>query len=140
MALPFCTRRLWPRPRIRPLCTRTEPMGMPPSARPRSASSIAAFRNSSMTILFRLPPHRLREDRRRLATAPDAIRGAGHHDAGEPAEIGAAEQPGRDRALQRGYQAVLDRPAGEQAEQEGHDGAPVDVAIDVPGGLAIELA
>src|SRR5207247_2313139 len=50
-ALPRCTRRLWPRPRILPWWTRTEPMGMPPSARPASASAMAAAMNSSM-----LPP------------------------------------------------------------------------------------
>src|SRR2546426_11564450 len=41
--LPLCTRRLCPRPIIFPACTRTEPMGMPPSCRPLSASSIATF-------------------------------------------------------------------------------------------------
>src|SRR6185436_7486423 len=36
-------------------CTSTAPIGMPPSARPRSASSMAARRNSSMAAIL---PHR----------------------------------------------------------------------------------
>src|SRR6187200_3351475 len=36
-------------------CTSTAPIGMPPSARPRSASSTAARRNSSMAAIL---PHR----------------------------------------------------------------------------------
>src|SRR5882724_5720411 len=53
MALVRCTRRLCPRPMIRPSWTRTEPIGMPPSASPASASATAAFRNSSIA-----PPRR----------------------------------------------------------------------------------
>ena len=37
-----CMRRFWPRPRMRPLCTSTEPIGMPPSFRPSRPSSMAA--------------------------------------------------------------------------------------------------
>src|SRR5947208_3115806 len=53
MALPFCTRRLWPRPMMRPPYTRTDPIGMPPSRSPASASAIAASMNSSGTALPR---------------------------------------------------------------------------------------
>src|SRR5690606_39300575 len=48
ITLPCCTRRLWPRPIIFPRCTITEPMGIPPSASPALASSIAACINSSI--------------------------------------------------------------------------------------------
>src|SRR3954468_10002535 len=48
MALPRCTRRLWPRPTMRPSCTSTDPMGMPPSAWPAAASAIAASRKGSI--------------------------------------------------------------------------------------------
>src|ERR1035437_627475 len=48
MTLPCCTRWLWPRPMILPSSTSTEPMGMPPVARPFLASSIAACRKTSM--------------------------------------------------------------------------------------------
>src|SRR5262249_8187775 len=41
-------RRLWPRPMMTPRCTSTEPIGMPPSASPCSASAIAASRNASI--------------------------------------------------------------------------------------------
>src|SRR5437016_780782 len=47
MALPFCKRRLCPRPTIRPSITSTDPIGMPPSRRPSSASAMAARRNGS---------------------------------------------------------------------------------------------
>src|SRR6266850_2458734 len=58
MALLRCTRRLCPRPMIRPSWTRTEPIGMPPSASPASASATAAFRNSSIA-----PPRQRAEAR-----------------------------------------------------------------------------
>src|ERR1035438_8678063 len=48
MALPCATRGLWPRPIILLSSTSTEPMGIPPSARPVRASSIAACRKTSM--------------------------------------------------------------------------------------------
>jgi hypothetical protein len=50
---PRCTRRLCPRPMIVPSCTRTDPIGMPPSASPASASAIAASRNASIAHLLR---------------------------------------------------------------------------------------
>src|SRR5262249_38584812 len=51
-ALPFWTRRLCPRPTIFPSITRTESMGIPPSASPAGASAIAARRNASMSGLL----------------------------------------------------------------------------------------
>ena len=56
IALPCCTRRLWPRPRIAPVVhehrRRSE---CRPRRSPRSASSMAAGRNSSMAAIL---PHR----------------------------------------------------------------------------------
>src|SRR5215468_8436462 len=48
IALAYCTRRLCPRPMICPSWTRTEPIGMPPSASPTAASETALSRNSSI--------------------------------------------------------------------------------------------
>src|SRR5512135_2457493 len=52
MALPRCTRRLCPRPMMWPRCTMTEPIGMPPSAKPALASSIAASMKGSIGELW----------------------------------------------------------------------------------------
>src|SRR5215510_14217664 len=46
-------RRLCPRPRMAPWWTSTAPMGMPPSASPCSASSIAANKKGSITHQYR---------------------------------------------------------------------------------------
>ena len=42
MALPCCTRRLWPTARTSPSTTSAAPMGMPPSASPARASATAS--------------------------------------------------------------------------------------------------
>lgn len=47
VALPRCTLRLCPRPTIFPSITRTDPMGIPPSSRPISASRRASAKNST---------------------------------------------------------------------------------------------
>lgn len=48
VALLFCTRMLWPRPRILPfLSTRQAPIGTPPSLKPFLASSSAALKPMS---------------------------------------------------------------------------------------------
>src|SRR5918999_1883329 len=52
IALPRCTRRLWPRPMMRPSWTSTEPIGIPPSRKPASASAIAARMNWSAIPLI----------------------------------------------------------------------------------------
>src|SRR5215475_15650254 len=48
IALPYCTRRLCPRPMICPSWTRTEQIAMPPSASSTAASETALSRNSSI--------------------------------------------------------------------------------------------
>src|ERR1700728_2032289 len=55
MALPVCTRQLWPRPMISPSCTSTEPMGMPPSDRLFRACSIAARKYGSDVFMEKKP-------------------------------------------------------------------------------------
>ncbi len=54
-----CTRRLCPRPMMRPRWTSTEPIGIPPSRRPRSASSIAACMNSPDHLRALSAPRRI---------------------------------------------------------------------------------
>src|SRR5271170_1576671 len=55
VALPFCTRMLWPWPRMVPsLATRQAPMGTPPSAAPFLASKRAARKPGSVSDMVRL--------------------------------------------------------------------------------------
>src|SRR6267143_5857649 len=99
------------------------------------ATSIAIARTSSAPG----PAHRSRDGSRHDALAEEQIDATRDDDADEPAQVGAAEQLGRDRTLQRGNEAVFDRPAGHQTHDERHDGSPVDVAVGAPLRLAIEL-
>ena len=50
MVLSLCILLLWPLPMIFPLWTNTDPIGIPPSCNPISASSIAAAKNLSNVI------------------------------------------------------------------------------------------
>src|SRR5687768_11571012 len=66
---------------IRPSCTITEPIGMPPSARPASASAIAAAMNSSTRPL--LQPQQIAVPAVEHALATLVVDGGGDpHDAG----------------------------------------------------------
>src|SRR5437763_17186621 len=61
------------------------------------------------------------------------------HDPDQPAQVGAAEQLGRDGPLQRGDEAVFNAPPGDQAHEERRDPSPVDVAIGAALRVPIEL-
>src|SRR5262249_45786438 len=80
-----------------------------------------------------------RDGNRDFAPAQEQVGAARDHDADQPAQVGAVEELRRDRTLQRGNETLLNRPAGEQTQDEGHDRAPVDVAVHAAIGVAVEL-
>src|SRR5206468_4077997 len=113
------------------------------SSRPEaSCTCLRTTFATSIAIAERSVPgtaHGSRDGSRRDALAEEQIHPSRDDDADEPAQVGAAEQPGRDGPLQRGNEALFNRPAGGQAHDERHDASPVDIAVRAPLRVAIEL-
>ena len=83
-------------------------------------------------MVRRLPACAARDDRGRRGDelSQSKINQARDSDAEQPAQIGAAEQIGGDRSLERADQAVFHRPSGGETRQEGNHSGPVYVALD----------
>src|SRR6266404_6285279 len=115
---------------------------LPQQVSARARVHIAKALGASLTDPRVLPADAARAARyggRNALAAEGQVHAAGDDDSDQPAQVRAAEQPGRDGSLQGGDEAVFNGPAGDQARHERRDPCPVDVAIGAPLRLPVEL-